>query len=161
MGYVARHCGTKLTDGTRLLQSPCGDWPACCGLLIAVTPRTLKPQTMWFFVFFASAFQAAFAGIKARCSAQLPAGSLSVAAAAAGGGGGPTPRTTKWPRSLPEHTTAVYAQVVLLHEAGWPNHDIWLQWQAAHEPGSVTLFTHVKVRLSTWAAQRGWQGLYC
>jgi len=55
----------------------------------------------------------------------------------------------------------VYAQVVLLHEAGWPNHDIWLQWQAAHEPGRVTLFTHVKVRLSSWAAQRGWQGLYC
>jgi hypothetical protein len=34
---------------------------------------------------------------------------------------------------------------MLLHVAGWPNHIMWEQWQAAHPAGSLTLFVHMKV----------------
>jgi hypothetical protein len=71
--------------------------------------------------------QAAFAGIQAR-----------LAEAAAKGSG-------KLPRSLPEHSTATFAMLMLLHSAGWPNHLLWERWQAAHPPGSLTMFVHMKV----------------
>lgn len=52
--------------------------------------------------------------------------------------------SSKFPRSLPEHATATFAMLMLLHSAGWPNHLLWEQWQAAHPPGSVALFAHMK-----------------
>lgn len=53
---------------------------------------------------------------------------------------------SKWPRTLPEHSTATFAQLMLLHQAGWPNHLMWEHWQDAHAPGSLTMFVHMKVR---------------
>lgn len=78
------------------------------------------------------ACQAAFADIQSRyshSSPQLPGGK-------AGG---------KWPRTLPEHSTASFAQLMLLHGAGWPNHLMWENWQAAHPAGALTMFVHMKV----------------
>jgi hypothetical protein len=71
--------------------------------------------------------QAAFAAVQAR----------SVQAKGAPG--------SKLPRSQPEHSTATFAMLSLLHNAGWPNHLLWEQWQAAHPPGTVALFAHMKV----------------
>lgn len=50
-----------------------------------------------------------------------------------------------WPRTLPEHSTATFAQLMLLHGAGWPNHLMWERWQQAHPAGSLTMFVHMKV----------------
>jgi hypothetical protein len=50
-----------------------------------------------------------------------------------------------WTGTLPEHSTATYAQLMLLHGAGWPNHNIWQHWQDAHPPGSLAMFVHMKV----------------
>lgn len=78
--------------------------------------------------------QAAFADIQSRYSYSTPQPPP---------GGKPG---AKWPRILPEHSTASFAQLMLLHGAGWPNHIMWEHWQAAHAPGSLTMFVHMKVR---------------
>jgi hypothetical protein len=85
--------------------------------------------------------QAAFADIQARYS------QAAVATAAAADADAPQPgkTATKWPRSQPEHSTATFAQLMLLHGAGWPNHLMWEHWQAAHPAGSLALFVHMKV----------------
>jgi hypothetical protein len=90
--------------------------------------------------------QAAFADIQARYS-QASADAAAAAAAAPGRG-----RGSKWPRALPEHSTATYAQLLLLHGAGWPNHIMWEHWQAAHPAGSLALFAHMKVSVSCSSA---------
>jgi hypothetical protein len=65
-----------------------------------------------------------------------------------------------WPRSLPEHSTATFAQLMLLHSAGWPNHKLWQAWQAAHPPGTLALFAHMKVSQRAWGGgpttKEGW-----
>lgn len=51
----------------------------------------------------------------------------------------------KWSRTLPEHSTASFAMLLLVHSAGWPNHLLWEQWLSAHPQGYACLFTHMKV----------------
>lgn len=96
---------------------------AACVCLRAVRPLPGPPHS--------PLGQAAFAELQASCAqgpAVLPGGH------------------TKWPRTLPEHSSCTYAQLMLLHGAGWPNHVLWEHWQGAHPPGSVALFVHLKVR---------------
>jgi hypothetical protein len=50
-------------------------------------------------------------------------------------------------RPLPDQETASFAMLMMLHGAGWPNHELWEQWQQQHEPGAVTMMVHLKVRL--------------
>lgn len=75
--------------------------------------------------------QAAFSDIQSRCSQPVQ---LVKACGA-----------RQWPRTLAEHSTASFAQLMLLHQAGWPNHVMWEHWQAAHTPGSMAMFVHMKV----------------
>ncbi len=53
--------------------------------------------------------------------------------------------TIKHPRPLPEHSTARFAMLILLHGSGWPNHLLWERWQDAHQQGEVALTVHMKV----------------
>jgi hypothetical protein len=46
---------------------------------------------------------------------------------------------------LPDQETASFAMLMMLHGAGWPNHELWEQWQQQHEPGEVTMMVHLKV----------------
>jgi hypothetical protein len=48
-------------------------------------------------------------------------------------------------RPLPDQDTASFAMLMMLHGAGWPNHELWEQWQQQHEPGEVTMMVHLKV----------------
>jgi hypothetical protein len=48
-------------------------------------------------------------------------------------------------RPLPDQETASFAMLMMLHGAGWPNHELWEQWQQQHEPGEVTMMVHLKV----------------
>jgi hypothetical protein len=57
----------------------------------------------------------------------------------------PGGKGSQWPRTLPEHSSCTFAQLMLLHGAGWPNHLLWEHWQAAHPPGSLGMFVHMKV----------------
>jgi hypothetical protein len=53
--------------------------------------------------------------------------------------------TKSWPRTLPEHSTATFVQLMLLHNTGWPSANIWQRWQAAHTEGSLAICSHLKV----------------
>lgn len=77
-----------------------------------------------------TSLQDAFAALQTRMSQSQASGK---------GNGG------KLPRSLPEHGTATFAMLMLLHSAGWPNHLLWEHWQGAHPPGAVAMFVHMKV----------------
>lgn len=54
---------------------------------------------------------------------------------------------SKWPRTLPEHATAHVAVLLLLHNVGWPNWQLWERWKEAHSSGEVAMLTHLKVLL--------------
>jgi hypothetical protein len=51
---------------------------------------------------------------------------------------------SKLPRPHPEHSTAQFVMLIMVHTPGWPNHVLWEQWAAAHPEGTVALMVHVK-----------------
>lgn len=53
--------------------------------------------------------------------------------------------------SRPEHSTARFAVLVMLHNAGFPNHLFWERWVDTHPAGDVALVVHMKVRLGSAA----------
>eukprot|EP00882_Tetradesmus_deserticola_P026723 GHRQ01029510.1.p7 GENE.GHRQ01029510.1~~GHRQ01029510.1.p7 ORF type:complete len:104 (+),score=50.12 GHRQ01029510.1:258-569(+) len=45
--------------------------------------------------------------------------------------------------------------LMMLHGAGWPNHELWEQWQQQHEPGEVTLMVHLKAGVAAASVKAG------
>jgi hypothetical protein len=68
---------------------------------------------------------------------------------------------------LPDQDTARFAMLMMLHGAGWPNHELWEQWQQQHEQGEITLMVHLKVGLAgcsiacCWICGSGPCGVTC
>ncbi|WIA30500.1 hypothetical protein OEZ86_000584 [Tetradesmus obliquus] len=56
---------------------------------------------------------------------------------------------------LPDQDTAHFAMLMMLHSAGWPNAELWEQWQQQHEPGEVTMMVHLKAGVDPASVRTG------
>ncbi|KAF6259584.1 hypothetical protein COO60DRAFT_995842 [Scenedesmus sp. NREL 46B-D3] len=62
-------------------------------------------------------------------------------------------------RPLPDQETARFAMLMMLHGAGWPNHELWEQWQQQHEPGEVTMMVHLKAGVDAASVKTGGESI--